>query len=168
MMDTLAIERSALAMFDLPDHRGSRFSLRTGLGPLGTLIVFYRGHWCPYCRRYLTKLQANADRFAQHGITLVGISPEPVETSRRLAAQLHISFPLLSDPDGTVIDQYGTRNGFRGVATAPRSTPVLPHPAVFLVDSHAILRYKSIDRNFKRRTTMHTLFTQIEQMRQPL
>jgi hypothetical protein len=32
------------------------------------------------------------------------------------------------------------------------------HPAVFLLDREARIRFQSIDRNHRRRTTMHTIF----------
>ena len=150
--------------FALPEARGGVRQLPELPGPAGLLLVFYRGHWCPYCRRYLGKLQANAARFAEQGVGLAAISPEPTATARRLADELAITFPLLSDPGGVVIDQFGVRSGFRIAATAPRSSPVLPHPAVFLIDPALAVRRCSIDRNFKRRTTMHTLFTWVAEL----
>lgn len=139
--------------FELVDSRGEPFRLADRLGPGGTVVVFVRGHWCPYCRRYLTKLQSNAARFAERGVTLVAVSPEPPGTSRELIAQLGLTFPLLSDPDGRVIDAYGTRNGFLAGARS-----LLPHPSVFVLDAAGNLRLKSIDRNYKKRTTMRAIF----------
>ncbi len=165
-MQATTLEQPPLAAdFTLPSHGGGWFHLAEALGPSGLILVFYRGHWCPYCRRYLAKLQANFARFHEAGIALAAISPEPLATATRLAAQLSIAFPLLSDSDGTIIDRFGVRNGFGGVATPPRTGPVLPHPAVFLFDATGMIRFKSIDRNFKRRTTMHALFDQVRKMK---
>src|ERR671912_652398 len=80
----------------LPDHAGRTFRLsaRRGVGP--TVLVFYRGHWCPYCRRYLAKLQAHHDSFTALGAEVVAISPEPLATGARLAHDLGLTYPLLS------------------------------------------------------------------------
>ena len=142
--------------FALPDHLGGRFVLRQALearrGPL--VIVFYRGHWCPYCRRYLTKLQSHWPRFQSLGAaTLAVISPEPPATSRALAVELELSLPILADTNGEVIGRYGTRNGF----TAARA--LLPHASVFILDRTGAVRFRSIDRNYKKRTTMRTILT---------
>jgi peroxiredoxin len=145
--------------FELNDQEGNPAQLTAGWDGL-TLLVFFRGHWCPYCRRYLKKLQANHWRFAQRHVRLLAISPEPPATSRALARALSLSFPILCDTHGAVIDRYGTRNG----ATA--SSIVLPHPAVFLIDSDGSIRFRKIDRNFQRRTTIHTLMTAINQAAQ--
>ena len=143
---------------DLAVSTGGRAWPRDLMGPQGLLLVFYRGHWCPYCRRYLGKLAANATRFAQRGVKIAAVSPEPPITSNQLRAKLQLPFPLLCDTQGIAIDAYGVRAGRRGTATPRGSASLLPHPAVFLIDAEFVIRFHRIDRNFKRRTTMHTLF----------
>lgn len=127
-----------------------------------TLLAFIRGHWCPYCRRYLAKLQANVERLSDAGrVQLLAISPEPVETSAALARDLNLTIPILADTDGTVIARYGVRNRFMGFGT------MMPHPSVFLIDAEGRLRFRSVDRNYKRRTTIRTLSSAIDRLRTP-
>jgi peroxiredoxin len=144
--------------FALPDHMGRTFRLnaRRGKGP--SVIVFYRGHWCPYCRRYLAKLQSHLDVFRQLGAEVVAISPEPPATSAMLARELSLGFPLLSDSRGEVIDRYGARNAFTSAST------VLPHATVVIVDAHGFVRFKSVDRNYKKRTTMRTILNALREV----
>lgn len=142
--------------FQLDDHRGGTFRLRDARGrPL--VLVFFRGHWCPYCRRYLGKLQAHLSRIAERGARLVAVSPEPPATSRVLAAELGLQFPLLSDPCGPVIDAYGARNGFLAGA-------ILPHASVFILDPAGAVRFRSIDRNYKKRTTVRTILGALDEL----
>lgn len=147
--------------FSLADHLGSTYRLADHLGRGPVLVVFYRGHWCPYCRRYLGKLRDHWPRLSERGAQLVAISPEPTATSQLFAEDLSLPFPLLSDPDGTVIDRYGTRNSFR----SPRA--VLPHPSVFLVDAYGFIRHRSIDRNYKKRTTVRTILGWLDELSSP-
>ena len=142
--------------FSLPDHRGGEFHLRDHLGRGPLLVVFYRGHWCPYCRRYLGKLRDHWPRLRERGAQVVAISPEPPATSRVLAEQLSLPFPLLSDSQGRVIDAYGVRNGFRAARA------VLPHAAVFVIDAGGFVRFRGIDRNFKKRTTIRTILASLD------
>lgn len=139
----------------LPDCFGRERTLQEFLksGPL--VLAFYRGHWCPYCRRYLGKLQANVDRIEAMGASLVAVCPEDPATSRRLAAELQLSFPLLCDPEGVTIDAYGVRNTFSSVRT------LLPHPAVFVIDPEGVITFKSVDRNYKKRTTIRTILHEV-------
>lgn len=144
--------------FELPAAGGGVFRLSEQLGAGGTVLVFFRGHWCPYCRRYLGKLQSNFPRFEARGVRLVGVSPEPPATSRALARDLGLQFPLACDVDGRVIDRYGTRNGFLSARS------LIPHAAVFVLDPAGRVRFKSIDRNYKKRTTMRALFAALDGM----
>ena len=144
--------------FALPDHAGRTFRLseRRGVGP--TVIVFYRGHWCPYCRRYLAKLQSHHDDFAHLGAQVVAISPEPPATGAMLARDLALDYPLLSDARGAVVDQYDARNKFTSATT------VLPHAAVVVVDADGFVRFRSVNRNFKKRTTMRTILNVLREI----
>jgi peroxiredoxin len=137
--------------FELPDAAGGSVCLSDLIAAGGAVVIFIRGHWCPYCRRYLGKLQSNLARLQAAGARIVVISPEPPATSAALARELGLQFPILSDADGQVIDRYGTRNGFLG------GTSGLPHPSVFIVDRNGTIRFRSIDRNFKKRTTVRSI-----------
>ena len=144
--------------FDLPDHRGGTVRLYDRLGPGGLVLVFVRGHWCPYCRRYLAKLQTNLPRIRAAGADLLAVSPEPPATSAAFAAELDLGFPILSDADGQVINRFGTRNGYMGGGS------VLPHPSVFVIDAGGAIRFRSIDRNYKKRTTVRTILAALGEM----
>lgn len=144
--------------FTPTDHGGRGVALRSSFGPRVAVLVFYRGHRCPYCRRYLAKVQANYAQFAERGVAVLGISSEPAPTSAELARELGIAFPLLSDVDCAVIEAYGVRSNFTG------ATPFLPHPAVFVLAPDRAVRFKSIDRNDKRRTPVSALHRAAESL----
>jgi peroxiredoxin len=148
--------------FSLPDQKGGLFRLSARLGQGPTIVIFYRGHWCPYCTRYLTKkIQPNLVRLTENGGAVVAVSPEPVHTSADFARRCGLTFPLLSDLDGRVMEQFGVRNGFAAAAS------MLPHPAVLIFDSELQLRFRSVDRNYKKRTTLSSIFNALDSMNQP-
>jgi peroxiredoxin len=137
--------------FTLPDAAGGWCRPLELFHEYSLVLVFYRGHWCPYCRRYLSKLQANLSRIEAAGGRVVAVSPEPAFTGASMARELGLTFKLLSDADGSVINRFGTRNGFMGGGS------VLPHPSVFVIDKESVIRFRSIDRNFKKRTTIRSI-----------
>jgi peroxiredoxin len=145
--------------FALPDSRGNVVRLADLLARGPVVVVFYRGHWCPYCRRYLAKLAANHERFVERGANLVAIAPEPPATAARLGDELGLRFPLLCDAAAEAIDAYGARNRFTSART------ILPHPAVFVIDAAGAVRFRSIDRDIKRRTPMHSIFRALDGLR---
>lgn len=58
-----------------------------------------------------------------------------------------LDFPLLSDPDHTVIARYGLLN-----QQDPNALPI-PHPTVFVMDREGVVRWKFIEINYKIRPT---------------
>ncbi len=156
-------DKFVLNDFALPDQFGGRFRLAERFSKGHTIVIFYRGHWCPYCARYLSrKIQPNLPRLTDGGGVVVGICPEPVATVADFAQRCGITFPLLSDLGGSVIDQFGVRNGFSA------ATAMLPHPAVLIFDSDLNLRFRSIDRNYKKRTTLSSIYDALETLAQPV
>jgi peroxiredoxin len=86
----------------LPDEAGRPVHLR-GDRPL--LLVWFRGSWCPYCRRQLAELAAEVRRHPRADVRLVAVSPDPPEPLHRLAEELRVPFPLLSDPDQRLMNR---------------------------------------------------------------
>ena len=43
-------------------------------GPV--VVIFYRGNWCPYCTKELTKLQDSLALITEKGAQVVAITPE--------------------------------------------------------------------------------------------
>lgn len=67
-----------------------------------TLLVWFRGAWCPYCRRQLTDLAPIAREYADR-VQVVGVTSDSPELLRRLRQELGIPFPILSDPEGLLM-----------------------------------------------------------------
>ena len=52
--------------------------------------------------------QADIAAFERLNTQVLGVSPDDVETHKRFAESLKLTFPLVSDPGGTIRSQYGT------------------------------------------------------------
>ncbi|NLX58902.1 MAG: peroxiredoxin family protein [Phycisphaerae bacterium] len=125
-------------------------------GPV--VLVFYRGHWCPFCRRHLKRLQEHLDAIRGRGAALVAVSSDERVLARRLSDELGLEYPLLRDPDGSVMDAYGVRNRLLGIAGG------IPHPAAFIVDGDGIVRFREVRRNYRRRTTAARLARALDEV----
>lgn len=62
-------------------------------------------------------------------------------------------FTFLSDPDHAVIARYGLLN-----QQDPRQRPI-PHPTVFVIDRNGMVRWKSIEINYKIRPSNEDILT---------
>ncbi|HEY6909170.1 MAG TPA: peroxiredoxin family protein [Myxococcales bacterium] len=95
---------SKLPPIVLRDEHGQNVDLRSLRGK-PAVILLYRGAWCPSCRRQLSALAKEADRFLAAGVSVVGVSPDAPEMSAKWAANLAVPFPLLSDEDSKLANQ---------------------------------------------------------------
>lgn len=144
--------------FSVVDKDGSPVTLEAlrRRGPV--VLIFYRGHWCPFCRRQLGRLQANLGLIRQRGAVLAALSIDRPELSRRLADELGLEFLLLANPDSSVVDAYGIRNRLLGVRSG------VPHPAVFLVDRGGVIRFREVRHNYRRRVSTSRILRELDKL----
>jgi peroxiredoxin len=71
----------------LPDAVAGKFSV----------ILFYRGSWCPYCNAQLRAFQRDQDKLAALEIATVALSVDDQQTTRELVAKNGLRFPVGHD-----------------------------------------------------------------------
>ncbi|MEM4405169.1 MAG: redoxin domain-containing protein, partial [Nitrososphaerota archaeon] len=80
--DTLIKASDKAPDFKLRNYDGTEYTLSTLLKDTNLLLLFFRGTWCPNCRKQLLSLSSvNAD-FQRLGTQLVGVfcqKAEPVK-----------------------------------------------------------------------------------------
>lgn len=113
--------------FSLPDEHGRPVHLRDLLGQGPVLLLFYRGDWCSYCNAQLAGYALRHKELAAIGAKVLAVSVDGGPNGARLKTKLQFPFPVLSDPDHTVIDQYGglEENLRQGLAVGKPATYVL-------------------------------------------
>ncbi len=92
--------------FSLKDQRGSTVTL----GKLrGTRVVLfaYPAAMTPACTLQACEFQGAAAALEAAGLTVLGVSPDPVEKLARFAERDGIDYPLLSDESHAVLEAYG-------------------------------------------------------------
>lgn len=145
---------SEIADFELPDQQGYPWCLSGQLEEGPTVLVFYRGDWCPYCNGQLASYARNAEQFERRGVQLAGISVDPPENSARMVGKLQLPFPLLSDPRGELIRRYGLWDEEDGVAI----------PSVIVVDRSRVVRYFYTGSDFADRPDNEEVFGALKRL----
>jgi peroxiredoxin len=87
--------KAPVAILDSLD--GSRLDLAEVFAAKPTILVFYRGGWCPFCNRHLASLADAELAFRRLGYQIVAISPDPVPDLSTTATRQHLRYRLLSD-----------------------------------------------------------------------
>ncbi|NMN00929.1 redoxin [Bifidobacterium sp. DSM 109958] len=71
------------------------------------VLYFYPAAMTPGCTTEACDFRDNLNRLSAAGVTVLGVSKDPLARLRRFAERDHLTFPLLSDPDLALHRAYG-------------------------------------------------------------
>ena len=92
--------------FSLPDQDGNIHSLSDFDGKK-VLLYFYPKDSTPGCTTEACSFRDHLNALKGHGVHVLGISKDNVDSHKKFANAQGLNFPLLSDEDGTVCEAYG-------------------------------------------------------------
>jgi len=93
--------------FSLPDADGKTVTLSDFKGRK-VIVYFYPAASTPGCTKQACSFRDSLATLNDAGIDVVGISPDKPEKLARFRDAEALTFPLLSDPDKTVLTAWGT------------------------------------------------------------
>jgi peroxiredoxin len=76
---------------------GSPVDLASLFAAKPTILIFFRGGWCPFCNRHLASIASSELELRQLGYQIVAISPDPLSSLESTANNQHLHYRLLSD-----------------------------------------------------------------------
>src|SRR5438067_13055543 len=92
--------------FTLPDADGKDVSLHDLRGRK-VVLYFYPAALTPGCTKQACDFRDNLKALDKSGVDVVGISPDKPEKLAKFRKEHKLNFPLLSDPERTVLTAYG-------------------------------------------------------------
>jgi peroxiredoxin len=121
--------------FELPsDSWDKTVSLESAKREGPVVLFFYPGDWSSVCTDQMGQLQEEIGRFQEKGATVLGISVDSPWSHKAWAEERGIGFPLLSDFQREVVEEYGVKHeaGF-------------PERAYFVIDQEGVVRAKRVE-----------------------
>lgn len=92
--------------FSLPSGDGKEISLRDLKGKK-VVLYFYPKDDTPGCTKEACSFQENGTALKRRGAVVVGVSADSSAAHAKFALKYGLSFPLLSDPEKSVLRSYG-------------------------------------------------------------
>jgi peroxiredoxin len=148
----------------LPEISGSARSLAQLYAQRRTLVVFYRGGWCPFCNLQLHDYALAKPEFDKRGIQIVAISVDQPSEEAKTQAKHQVPFTMLSDSKLVAHRAYhvvhvpgdAERKAFASyhidlAAYSGESHGDFAVPAIFLVDRDTTVRFVHVDEDYKTR-----------------
>ncbi|MFM9889438.1 MAG: peroxiredoxin-like family protein [Rickettsiales bacterium] len=164
------IEQSALKTgdkapeFTLPDATGKLVSLSAVLKNGPTIVVFYRGGWCPYCNLELRAYQRLLPEIRKAGGQLVAISPQAPDTSLATAEKNALEYPVLSDVNTDAARGFGilftlpnylqklySSLGHGMDVVNANGQWTLPVPATYVIGQNGVILAHHVDADYRTR-----------------
>src|ERR671910_1921701 len=106
--------------FRLSDHRGER-----------VVLLFYPGDNTTVCTKQFCSYRDNSEAFGALDATVVGISPQSVDSHRGFIEKHSLNVPLLADEDAGVAKLYSAHAPVVGTKRA-----------VIVIDEEGVVRHR--------------------------
>lgn len=139
-----------------------------------TVIMFYRGGWCPYCNRHLAAIQEAESEIIELGYQILAISPDAPKNLQATHEKNQLNYSLYSDSDGTFSKAIGIAFKAPEKYTNRLSEKsdglnegFLPVPSVFVVDTAGKIIFEYINPDYKTRLTSPLLIAVLKNLKDP-
>ncbi len=152
------------------DQQGNEIRLKDQLKKGRVVLVFYRGYWCPFCNKELSRLQDSLELIRAKGAMVIAVSPEKAENMSKTAEQTKASFPLIHDEGLKIMKAYEVAFELQeNTVTRYRNANIdiekingdngrwLPVPAVYIIDKDSRILYRFFDTDYRKRPSVKEL-----------
>lgn len=160
--------------FKAKDQNGKEIRLKDLLKEGKVVLVFYRGYWCPYCNKELSKLQDSLQLIKDKGATLIAVSPEKQENISKTIEKTKAEYSILHDEGLKIMKAYEvefevpentiTRYRNAGIDIGKNNGDngnFLPIPAVYIIDKESTITYRFFEPDYKKRPTVLDLLNNL-------
>lgn len=138
---------------------GEVFDLNKSVSQMPTILVFYRGGWCPYCTKQLSGLQEIEKDLTEMGYQIIAISTDSPSNLTKTMDKQKLSYTLLSDADLRAAKGFGI--AFKGPKSYDSFLPetsggknvdkLLPVPSVFILNKKGMILFEYVNPNITQR-----------------
>ncbi|WP_426483785.1 peroxiredoxin-like family protein [Flavobacterium sp. 2] len=137
-----------------------------------TVLIFYRGGWCPYCNLHLQSLAEAEKQIIDLGYQIIAVSPDSPENLKITEEKDKVKYTLLSDSKGELIKAVGIAyqvpENYKTVINVHSkgiNTSLLPVPSVFVVNTEADILFEYISPDFKQRISTELLVSVLKNLK---
>ena len=137
------------------------------------LLLFYRGNWCPYCKKHLASLQENLQKLTEKGIFVIVVTPEKVDKIQETTKKLKATYSIIHDVDNKIMKDYKvafevneqtvtkylgfTLKKIQDYNEANNNT--LPVPATYLIDGNKKIAYVHYNPDYSERASFKEILS---------
>ena len=93
--------------FHLKSDDGNSYSLSQFKGKKEVVLYFYPRDDTSGCTKEACSFRDTSPHFTKKGVQILGVSTDDLDSHAKFRTKYELNFPLLSDPEHKVSDEYG-------------------------------------------------------------
>ena len=155
----------------LLNENGESINLNEEIAKKNTVLVFYRGGWCPYCNMQLAGLVDSEAEILKLGYQIIAVSPDDYRNLKPSVEKNNMNYKLYSDADGSFIKNIGIgftpssgTTSYIAQKTIGKTTEVLPVPTVMVLNKKGEILFEYISPNYKQRISPELLLAVLKNL----
>ena len=158
---------------NIKNIKGESVSLNSIVSENPTILIFYRGGWCPYCNVHLSKLQEIESELLALGFQIIAISADSPEMLSETLDKNELKFTLYSDNESAastafglafrVSDDYMEKLASYNIdleGATGNKDHILPVPAVYMLNTSGLIEFDYSNPDYKVRLDTGELLAQ--------
>lgn len=116
--------------FSATTQDGGTIRLGDYLGQKALVLFFYPKDNSPICTKEACSFRDSYEKFVEAGAEVIGVSSDSAESHKTFAKQHQLSFPLISDHDGSLRKLFGVSS----------TLGLLPGRSTYVIDKDGIVQ----------------------------
>ena len=150
--------------------KGKDVDFRKLISQKPSVVIFYRGGWCPYCNLQMEQLVKIEPELKKMGYQVLAISPDKPQKLEESQSKHHINYTLLSDSSMEIIRKFGLAYqvsketlmkmqdlGISLDSSTGNNLHLLPVPAAYVVDKNGVIHFVYFNQDIKVRVNPNDL-----------
>ena len=152
------------------DQNGTKVNLQEILKTKEVVLVFYRGQWCPYCNRELSKINEELKAINAKGATVIAITPETAENIQKTIEKTKTSFGIVEDKGLAIMKSYKVSFGVDDETISKykkygidfekangANVANLPVPATYIIGKDGKIKYVFFNPDYSKRASVEEI-----------
>lgn len=157
----------------LKDTNGKSVNFSDLISSKKTILVFYRGGWCPYCNTHLNALAETESQLIAQGYQIVAISPDSPKSMMETQTKEKLNYTLLSDSGGEFAKAFGIAfqapenyGKYLKKSSENLNTDLyIPVPSLFILNQSGTIIFEYISPDYKQRITNDLLLSVVKSLK---
>lgn len=160
----------------LTDVDGKAFHLNKVVAKKPTVLIFYRGSWCPYCNAHLGELKNIEQSLLDLGYQIIAVSPDLPINLKKSIDKNELKYTLLSDSKAEAVKALGLAftvdaatykkyldHNINLEEASGEKHHILPAPAAMVLNQEGVVQFIFVSPDYKVRVKNRVLLVAAEE-----